>query len=188
MSIESLVAQYGLAALFAGAALEGEAAVIAGGLLAHQGLLSLPGAAAAAAAGSFLADQGWFAFGRHFRDQRWVAKLRATAAFARAQEQLERHPRSFIFVFRFLYGLRTVSPIAVGTTNISQRQFFVINLVAAIIWAVIFTGIGYVFGDAVEEFVGRLRHDARLWWIVGGVVAAGLIVAAIHWWRGRSRA
>ena len=188
MSIESLVAQYGLAALFAGAALEGEAAVIAGGLLAHQGLLSLPGAAAAAAAGSFLADQGWFAFGRHFRDQRWVAKLRATAAFARAQEQLEHHPRSFIFVFRFLYGLRTVSPIAVGTTNISQRQFFVINLVAAIIWAVIFTGIGYVFGDAVEEFVGRLRHDARLWWIVGGVVAAGLIVAAIHWWRGRSRA
>lgn len=183
MSIESLVAQYGLAALFTGAALEGEAAVIAGGLLAHQGLLSL----SAAAAGSFLADQGWFAFGRHFREQRWVARLRGTAAFARAQQQLEKHPRSFIFAFRFLYGLRTVSPIAVGTTNIAQRQFLLINFVAAIIWAVIFTGIGYLFGDAVEELIGRLRHDTRLWWIVGGVVAAGLVVAAIHWWRGRRR-
>ena len=187
MSIESLVATYGLAALFAGAALEGEAAVIAGGLLAHQGLVSLPGAVAATAAGSFLADQGWFAVGRHFRDHRWVAKLRATAAFARAQEQLEKHPRSFIFLFRFLYGLRTVSPIAVGTTTIPQRQFFAINFVAAIIWAILFTGIGYLFGDAVEEFIGRLRHDTRLWWIVGGVVAAGLVVAAIHWWRGRGR-
>lgn len=187
MSIESLVAHYSLAALFAGAALEGEAAVIAGGLLAHQGLLSLPGAAAAAATGSFLADQGWFAFGRHFREQRWIVRLRGTAAFARAQRQLERHPRSFIFAFRFLYGLRTVSPIAVGTTDIPQRQFLAINFAAAIIWAMMFTGIGYVFGDAVEEFVGRLRHDARLWWIVGGLMAAGLIVAAIHWWRGRER-
>ena len=183
MSIESLVAQYGLAALFAGAALEGEAAVIAGGLLAHQGLLSLPGAAAAAAAGSFLADQGWFAFGRHFRERRWVAKLRNTAAFARAQAQLERHPRRFIFAFRFLYGLRTVSPIAIGTTRVPAHTFVLVNAASAAIWGVVFTGIGYLFGHAFERLVGRITAHWPL--AVAALAVAALAFAWFRWRKGR---
>lgn len=40
--------------VLAGAALEGETAVLTGGVLAHQGLLPLAGAMAAGAIGSFL--------------------------------------------------------------------------------------------------------------------------------------
>lgn len=186
MTIEAIVARYGLAALFAGAALEGETAVIAGGILAHKGLLSYPLAMLAAALGSFSADQAWFYAGRHFRNHRWVAAARAKPAFARAIAAFERHPIGYIFVFRFLYGLRTVSPIAIGSTNVSPRLFVAVNGASAIVWGVLFTTIGYVFGRGFETLVGRVAHDRHLWWLVGGLLVAGIAFGAWRWYKARA--
>ncbi|SEN08458.1 membrane protein DedA, SNARE-associated domain [Sphingomonas gellani] len=186
MAIEALIARYGLAALFLGAGIEGEAVVVAGGLLAHQGVFPLAGACIAAAAGSFLADQAWFAVGRRFREHRLVRRAKGKAAFARALTALERHPIGFIFAFRFIYGFRTVSPIAIGTTAVPARTFLLVNAMAAAVWGVVFSLVGYLFGNAFERLVGRLRpHGEKLWWVVAALVIAGLIVAAIHWWRTR---
>ena len=186
MTLESLVQQYGLVALCVGAGLEGEAVVVAGGLLAHQGLFPLPGAMVAASLGSFVADQGWFAAGRRLRDRPWVARVRARPAFARALAMLERYPRGFIFAFRFIYGFRTISPIAIGTTRVRARTFLLVNAVAAAAWGIVFSAVGYLFGREFEAWVGRLHpHGWKLWWIVAGLVAAGLVVGAIHWLRAR---
>ena len=187
MTIETLVVRFGLPALFVGAGLEGETVVIAGGLLAHQGLVPLGGVMAAAALGSFVADQTWFAIGRHYREHRWVAKARARPAFAKALRALERHPIGFIFAFRFIYGFRTISPIAIGTTGVAARTFVLINAVAAAAWGVAFSAVGYLFGRGIEAWVGRLHlHGTKLWWIVAGLVAAGLIGGAAYWlWRRR---
>ena len=176
MSLAALVARYGLVAVGLGAAFEGEAAVIAGGLLAHQGLVPLAGVMAVAAVGSFAADQGWFAVGRRFRTARWVTKARGTTAFGRAIAALERHPVGFVFAFRFLYGLRTVSPIAIGTSGVPARLFVTVNAVAAVVWAVLFSSIGYLFGNAFERAIGRLHpHEPGLWWIVAGLIGLGVV-------------
>ena len=184
VSVEALVARYGLAGVFLGAGLEGEAAVVASGLLAHHGLFPLVGAMAAAAAGSFVADQIWFFVGRRFHDHRWVKKARAKPAFARAVDIFHRHPTGFIFAFRFIYGFRTVSPIAIGTTDVSAKLFVAVNLVSAIVWGIAFTTIGYVFGHGFERFVGRIVPDTRTL-ILGavGVIAVIGIVVFVRWRR-----
>ncbi len=184
MSLEALIAQYGLAAVFLGAGLEGETAVIAGGVLAHQGLASPVGAGIAAAAGSFAADQGFFQIGRHYRDHRFVRRLRARPAYAKAMRLLERYPRGFIFAYRFLYGLRTVSPIAIGTSRIGLHQFVAVNLAAAIVWASIFTAVGYLFGNVLAGLFGRIAGDRLLWALLAATalaLVAGL--AARRWWK-----
>jgi len=186
VTIESLIGQYGLVALFLGAGLEGETVVMAGGVLAHQGLVWLPGAMAATAAGSFVADQLFFAAGRRFRDHRRVKAITAKPAFARAKAMLERHPTGFIVAFRFIYGIRTVSPIAIGTTDVPTRTFVILNAIAAVIWGILFSAIGYLFGNAVERVFDRLKPDRHtMIWIAAGIVALGLVLAAVHWWRGR---
>ena len=186
MSLESLVAHYGLVAIFVGAGLEGEAAVIAGGLLAHQGLVPLPGAIVAVILGSFTADQAWFQAGRRFRDHRWVVKARATPTFAKALGALERHPVGFIFAFRFIYGFRTISPIAIGTSAVKGRTYLAVNAAAAIVWGTTFTVAGYLFGDGIERLFGRFRPHGHQWlWLAGGCVVIGLVVAAVYRWRGR---
>ena len=186
MSIEHLVAHYGLVALFFGAAFEGEAAVTAGGLLAHQGLLPLPGAMIVAILGSFTADQLWFQVGRRFRDHRWVARARAQPAFAKAVRALERHPIGFIFAFRFILGLRTVSPIAIGASRVAGRTYLAVNAAAAIVWGAAFTTIGYVFGNAFEQVFGRFKPHGHQWvYIALALVVIGALIGLFVKWRSR---
>ncbi|WP_374943796.1 DedA family protein [Sphingomonas sp.] len=185
MTIEALVARYGLGAVFAGAAIEGETAVVAGGVLAHHGLLPLAGACVAAATGSFIADQAWFVAGRRFRGHRWVRGLRERTAFARALALFERHPVGFIFAFRFIYGFRTVSPVAIGTSAVPTRTFVLVNAVAAVVWGVAFTLIGWFFGHALEAALGRLRPDRNV--LVIGIVTLVTAAALTVAWRWRRR-
>jgi len=185
MSIESFISQYGLAAIFLGAAFEGETSVVTGGLLAHQHLLPLVGSVVAAVTGSFFADQLFFFAGRHYRDTKRVRLIAEKPAFAKALDTLDRHPTVFILGFRFLYGLRTISPIAIGTSHIPARTFVVLNAISALVWGVLFTGIGYVFGDGLIELVDKVMPRQKLVGVAILVAVAAVVIAAIRFWRGR---
>lgn len=186
MTLEAIIARYGLLALFVGAGVEGETVVVTGGLLAHQKLLPLAGAMAAAAAGSFVADQIFFAVGRRFRDHPRVRAIAAKPAFAKALATFERYPVGFVLAFRFLYGLRTVSPLAIGTTSIAARKFIMLNAVAAIVWGILFTGIGYISGHGIERLFGKIHSAEHVLIGAAGVVLALIMLAQIaRWLRGR---
>lgn len=172
MTIEMLIAKYGLFALFVGSGLEGEMVVVTGGVLAHQGLVPLWGAMLVSAMGSCLADQLWFFIGRYFRHYRWVQTMMERAAFARAKGLLERYPVAFIFGFRFIYGLRTISPIAIGATHVETRKFVPINIVAAAVWGPMFTLLGYAFGRAIDPLLHRLQESMTSAILVAAGVAS----------------
>ncbi len=187
MSIESFIAQYGLAAIFLGAAFEGETSVVTGGLFAHQHLVPLVGSAAAAVTGSFLADQLFFFAGRRYRDTKRVRRIAEKPAFAKALDTLDRHPTVFILGFRFLYGLRTISPIAIGTSHVPARTFVVLNAISALVWGVLFTGIGYVFGDGLIELVDKVMPKQKLAGVAILNAVAALVIFGVRYWR-RGRA
>jgi membrane protein DedA with SNARE-associated domain len=154
--IGDLVQHYGPWAVALGAGFEGETAAIAGGVMAQRGLMPVWAAFLASSAGAVFADQIFFLLGRRFRDRPFVARARQRPAFARAVGFIERYPTAYILVFRFLYGLRTVSPIAIGLTRIDHRRFIALNIVAALIWSAVFTAIGYRFGPVVDRLLARL--------------------------------
>jgi membrane protein DedA with SNARE-associated domain len=179
VSIVAIIARYGLAGIFVGAGIEGEAVVVTGGILAHKGLVPLWGAMIAAAAGSCTVDQIYFFLGRYFRHYPWVRRLTERPAFSRATAFLERHPTAFIFGFRFIYGLRTISPIAIGTTHVETRRFVILNKLAAAIWGPLFTLLGYAFGKAIDPILHRLQTGAI--YALGGALAVGALIAVIVW-------
>ncbi|RDE06978.1 DedA family protein [Sphingomonas aracearum] len=183
MAMEALLARYGLLAILVGAGIEGEAVVIAGGVLAHRGLVPLWGAMLCAAAGSCIVDQAWFLAGRRLRDNRRVAAIRAKPAFARALGLLERHPTVFVLGFRFVYGMRTVSPIAIGTSRVPARRFVPLNALAAAIWGCLFTLLGYWFGNFLDPLLHRLIGRPH----VLALVAATLAIAGAAFWLLRRR-
>jgi membrane protein DedA with SNARE-associated domain len=157
MTLEPLIARYGLFALLLGAGLEGETVAMIGGALAHRGTLPWPGVA-----GSFLADQALFALGRWRRDGALAARLRARPAFARALARLARRPLPFAFGFRFVPGMRTVGPLAIGASGLAPLRFLAINAAAAAIWAGAFVSAGYWLGHGVEALFGRIEPVERL--------------------------
>ncbi|MBF7013730.1 DedA family protein [Novosphingobium sp. HR1a] len=173
MTLDQIIAEYGLPALFAGAAIAGETVVVIGGIMVHRGILPFLPAIAAASAGSFVADQIFFLLGRRFRDHAFVQRVQRKAAFAKALSTFERHPTIFVFAFRFLYGLRTVSPIAIGTTRIPARTFLLINACAAILWGTVFVSAGYFFGSAIEAVFGKIRSVVH---VVLPLVAVAVVI------------
>ena len=176
MQLEELLARYGLWALGIGAGVEGETVTVLGGIMVHRGLFALLPAILAASLGSFLADQAFFLIGRRFRDAAYVRNARARPAFQRALAIFERHPAGFVFAFRFLYGLRTISPLAIGTTMFPTARFMAINAAAALLWGATFVSLGYVFGQGIEALFGRIRSVEMLLVPFAAVIIAACII------------
>ena len=156
MDAAHLFALLGPWAVAIGAGIEGEMAAITAGVMAHRHILPPAGAWLVIAGGAFLVDEGFFFLGRRYRDRPFVQRMHAKPAFARAMAFIERYPNAYVFIFRFLYGLRTVSPIAIGLTRIDARRFVLLNALAALIWAGIFVWVGYMFGPAVDRLLAAL--------------------------------
>ena len=75
MNLEAIIAQYGIWAVALGAGLEGETALVLGGIAVHRELIAYASTILAGAAGSFIADQTFFAIGRKFRDGPRIKRL-----------------------------------------------------------------------------------------------------------------
>ena len=178
MNIGALLEQYGYAIVFLGALAEGESVLMLAGFAAHRGLLKLPEVMAAAFVASTLGDQLCFYLGRR-HGQTLLTRFPSLAKrVERLRPMLERHPNAAILSIRFLYGLRTAGPIALGALRISRWRFAWLNLLSAALWAVTFCLLGYQFGNALQWLLQDLRA-------VEQTVLAVLLVAALAWagWR-----
>jgi membrane protein DedA with SNARE-associated domain len=108
-------------------------------------------------------------------------------AFARALKFIEKYPISYILAFRFIFGLRVASPIAIGVSQVPTWRFTVLNILGAVIWAGAFTMAGFIFGEAIHNLLGHGHHAGRWTLIAAGgvIVVVGLIWAVRYLLRRR---
>lgn len=156
--MEELIGAYGYAAVWLGAILEGETFLLLGGYAAQGGYLELHWVIVAAFTGSLIGDQLFYYLGRikgrSMLDKRphWLA--RSEKIFG----MLHRHQNWLILSFRFMYGLRAVTPFLIGASHVSISRFVILNVIGAAIWAVVVGSAGYLFGQAVEAVLADIKH------------------------------
>lgn len=156
--MQSFIEQYGYVAVLLGTFLEGETILILGGLAAHMGYLDLRWVIMAAFLGTLLGDQLYFFLGRR-HGQDWLNKRpHWQKRSKRVLKLMERHQTLLILGFRFLYGLRTITPFVIGMSHVSIRRFILLNIIGALIWAVVIGVSGYLFGNAFELVIGKVKH------------------------------
>lgn len=181
--MESFLAEYGVLAILVSAFFQGELAVAMGGVLAHQDLVSVPGAVGAGSLAAFTSSQGFFFLGRSLRDRPFVRRMMARPGFTRARSLFERHPSGFVFGYHFIPGFQAVSPLAIGTTAISGARFALLNAFASFIWANSFTGLGYALGNSMEFVLGELRLIEHLLLGLAAVLVLFLVARrVVHRW------
>lgn len=133
-------------------ALEGETFVIFAGLAAQRGLLDPFILFLCAALGSMAGDQFMFFVGRRY-GRRIVHKYpKLEPKLQKIFTALEKYSTSFILSYRFMYGVRNISALAIGMSQLSWRRFAALNALASFIWSFVFCGGGYLFGDIMERF------------------------------------
>jgi len=180
--MDDLVSQLGYAAIFVGTFLEGETVLALGGVAAAYGYLSLPGVMAVAVLGAFAGDQTAFFIGRRY-GQRVLARFPGLAAKApRVQELVRRWDAPAVVLLRFCYGLRVAGPIVIGSCGISPWRLAFFNFIGTLLWAPIVTSVGYVAGQALESWLGRMRH-VQIVLVMLLVLAVVIVWFVLHWRR-----
>lgn len=186
MDLHAFVSHFGGWALFIAAWLEGEAAVIMGGALARAGywpwwavwlVSSLPAA---------IGHQLYFWAGRRFGPP-LVARLgrRWGSGLERAQELVREHQTLVLVTMRFAYGIRLPLPILCGAAGVETGRFVRYNIGTALVWAGIFTGLGYGFGSAATAVFSRWsRAEGK---VLLASLAAGVLTHFVIRWVSRAR-
>lgn len=175
--LEVIIAQFGLPALFIGTFIEGEVVVVVAGLLSKLGYFPLPIVIVTALVATFLGDAFFFYIGRR-RGQSYLSKRPHLAARAeKVHTLLHEHRNKILFGFRFLYGLRIATLIALGTTDresLPTKKFLLINTFNCIVWSFGFVFAGYFFGDFFEVFLHNIKHYERE--VLIAFAAVGVII------------
>jgi len=174
MDLQQLISDYGYLALFVLTFLEGETVLLIAGYLAFQGKLELSLVILTAFLGTFAGDQTFFYLGRWkgiaFLEKRPLWHSKTDKVF----DLLHKHQLKVILGFRFLYGVRNVTPFVIGASRIPPLKFFFLNGFGALIWAAAFGYLGYKLGNMAQALLGQ--YDM---YVLGVVV----LVAILLFWR-----
>lgn len=176
MSLDALVAAWGIPALVLGGLLEGDTVGILGGAAAHRGAFGFGEAAAALGVGAALADQGWFHAARRGRGHRLIQRLASGTAAERLLSLIARRPLIAVAAFRFIPGMRTVGPVVLGLSDVPARIYVPVNLLSVAVWAMLVTGIGYGGSRLLQQVAGELALHVHLGLLLGlCLTVAGLL-------------
>lgn len=184
MDINYLISQYGYAALVIGSIAEGETITLLGGVAAHQGLLRFPLVVISVALGGMIGDQLLYLLGRRYGMKILRRFTRHRDKIHQAQTLIRRHPYLFVIGSRFMYGFRIVGPLLIGTSHLRPKIFLPLNIFGAIVWALLFTTLGYVGGEVIGPWLHQFDQHVKRWiWLV---IAIALVIC-LRWWFRRRR-
>src|SRR5262245_56844498 len=126
--MESLLLKYGYALVFVGAAVEGEAVVLAAAFLAQRGFFRLPVIMAVALAANTLADQMYYRLARA-RGRAWLERrFGRSPRYQRLVAAVSRRGGWLLLASRYAYGLRIAIPAACGAVGMDAATFTVIDV------------------------------------------------------------
>lgn len=174
----NFVQDWGYVAVFLGSLIEGESVIFIAGFFAHEGVLSLPKIIIVSFIGTLFADQALYHVGRHYGnhviDRFPSLRPRADKAF----ELLRRYDNIFILSFRFIWGIRIISPIIIGSSGVEFKRFLILNFIAAIIWSVGSCVAAYYFAHLIMDKMHLLPKI-----ILGILLIGGILTYFVNKWR-----
>jgi membrane-associated protein len=170
--VTNLLLAHGYLVILIGAALDnfglpasGDIVLFAGGLFANSGQLALPLVMLSGFAGAFISDNSVYWIGRiggrpliyRVLKMPFLHFLVSEKSLARVERYFEAHGGKTVFVGRFGPGLRSMTPLFAGVTRMKYYRFLPYNLAAAVVWAVAYSLVGYVFGQYWEELLATAK-------------------------------
>jgi membrane protein DedA with SNARE-associated domain len=192
-TIEQYMLAYGYWTIFFGVMLEN-----AGLLIPGETILLVAGYFAAsrpehfnifrvmltAATGAVIGDNIGFwvghTFGRAFLLKVGRFVFLTEKRLAHMENYFKSHGNKTILVARFITGLRVFAALLAGASKMPWRVFFVYNVAGAILWAIVITTLGYLFGQSLPLLVKWVGRSGTIFLIA--VIVIGLVV-----WKVRER-
>lgn len=98
---------------------------------------------------------------------------------------METYQKRFIFMYRFIPGLRFISPYIMGLGQERFWPFFFLDWLASLVWASVFGVLGYLFGaSATRALHDFSRYDSLIFGVIF-VLVLGYVVGKFVYHRRR---
>ena len=160
-----------------GIPLPGETAVVTAAAFAGRGSLNIVGVAIAATLGTVIGGSGGYWMGRKGGRallERWGHLVRLDRhKLTKAERYFSEHGAKTVFFARFIALLRILGSLMAGVSHMSFVRFTAFNLAGGLLWSVVFSALGYLFGRHLH----RLEHDLGLaTLVITAVVVIGAVI------------
>jgi membrane protein DedA with SNARE-associated domain/rhodanese-related sulfurtransferase len=176
----SLLVQNAIAVVFAaslaarlGLPVPAAAVLVVSGALLAAGDVPVAGVVLAAVLANLLGDGAWFYAGRRFgyRFMRLLCRisLAPDSCVRRGETLITRWGGLSLVAAKFVPGVSVVAPPMAGALGMSVARFIGYDTGAALIWAGVFLGLGWVFRDQIQEVLAMLAQ-------AGGIATLALVV------------
>ena len=192
--IEHYMLVYGYWAVFFGVMLEnagvpvpGETILLVAGYFASTGEFNLALVMIIAASGAVVGDNIGFAIGHHYGRSFLLRVGRFFFLTPKRLEHMEsyfeRHGNKTILVARFITGLRVFAALLAGASRkMPWRVFVLYNMAGAVLWSVVITTLGYLFGASLPILVKWVGRSGTI------LLIAAIVIGVIVWRVRRHRA
>ncbi|MBD9642280.1 MULTISPECIES: DedA family protein [Pantoea] len=90
----------------------------------------------------------------------------------------DRHGGKTIILARFVPIVRTFAPFVAGMGHMSYRHFALYNVTGALLWVLLFSYAGYLFGD-----LPIVQENLKL--LIVGIIVVSILPGVIEVWRHR---
>ena len=158
--------------------LHGDSLLFAAGTFAALGSFNVWGLIGLLIIAAVTGDAVNYSIGHYLGERaysiKWIKKeyLEKTHAF------FEKHGGKAIFLARFVPIVRTFAPFVAGIGKMSYAYFATYNIVGGVTWVILFTLLGYFFGNI--PFVKK-----NFEFVIIAIILISVVPMIVEWWKAR---
>lgn len=169
--MEALIEEWGYIILFLYSFGGGFVALVVASILAYSGDLNIVYVLVVAGVANFIGDQFLFTLARKNKQQAKEMMNKHKRKIAMAHLMMKKYGVSVVFIQKYIYGIKTLIPLAMGLTKYDSKKFTFFNILATILWTLIIGISSYMLGEIVYKYIDEFKTY--------GIIALILIVVLI---------
>jgi membrane protein DedA with SNARE-associated domain len=132
--------------------------LVIAGVLSYAGDLNIVVSMIVAGSANFIGDQFLFYMARTNKTYANETMKKHGRKVALAHLLMRRYGSPVVFIQKYIYGVKTLIPLAMGLTKYSFKKFTVYNALAAIIWALVIGAVSYMMGEIILTYAEEYKY------------------------------
>lgn len=130
--------------------------LVTAGILSFAGTLDLTTSILIATVANFLGDSTLFYMMRYNKTEMMGYIRRHRRKLALAHILIKKHGDKVVVIQKFLYGVKTLVPMAIGLTKYDFKRFTIINFFASIFWGLVVGITAFYSGKALLPVINYM--------------------------------
>ncbi len=150
---------YGYIALFIYSLGGGFFGLVAAGALSYLGKMDIGISIAVATVANYIGDMVLFYMARYNKQMIEPYMKNHRRKFALSHLLIKKYGDFVMFIQKFIYGVKTLVPIAMGLSKYSFVRFGILNIPASLIFSLFFGLLSYKGGEQIVSLFGKIKEN-----------------------------